>query len=122
MNLPADQAKALASFPAALRNLVHDELAAGNQVVSIGPGHPAPWIGALLRLAKPVTTRPRQSDAVLSFHCRNSSSHSGEFTDRDKTFWVLEPPLPPPEPADMDAIREELAARERASNAERRDK
>jgi hypothetical protein len=121
MNLPPDQAKALASFPQALRDLVHAELAAGNSVVSIGPGHPAPWTGALLRLAKSVTTRPRQSDAVLTFYPRESADRSGEFTDRDKTFWVLEPPVPYVEP-DMNAIREELAARERASNAVRRDK
>lgn len=120
MNLPPDQAKILASFPQALRDLILAELAVGN-TVSFGSGHPAPPIGALARLAKQVTTRPRRSDSLLSFYERSIDDHSGEFTDRDRTFWVLEPPVPYV-PPDMNAIREELAARERKSNTERRDK
>jgi hypothetical protein len=61
-----------------------------------------------VRLAKKVTTRPRDSGNGLDFYERNSSSYSGEFTDARRFFFVLEPPNPPPPEPDMDAIRKSL--------------
>ena len=43
-----------------------------------------------------MTTRPRASDAAVSFYERNSSSYCGEFTDGTRQFFVLEAPEPPP--------------------------
>jgi hypothetical protein len=105
MHLTEDQQKQLAQFPAALRALVQAELAAGNSILEIGGGHPAPPVGACLKLAKKVSTRPRASGNGLTFYERNSSLYSGEFTDATRFFFVLEPPNPPPPEPDMDAIR-----------------
>ncbi len=105
MNIPPDQQKELARFPAVLRALVEAELAAGNSILEIGSGHPAPPVGACLKLAKKVSTRARASGNGLSFYERNTSSYSGEFTDATRFYFVLEPPNPPPPDPDMDAIR-----------------
>lgn len=119
MSLAEDHSRDLATFPQVLQELVHAELAAGNSIVEIGAGFPAPPVGACLKLAKRVSTRPRESDGELDFYERNSSSHSGEFTDAKRFFWVLEPPN---EDAgaypDMDAIRAEMQARQAAADAE----
>jgi hypothetical protein len=104
-----EQERELSRFPAALRALVEAELAAGNVVVEIGQGrHPAPPVGAYVLFANKVTTRPRISGSGLDFYERNGSSHSGEFTDAQRYFFVLEPPNPPPAELDMDAIRRAL--------------
>jgi len=119
MSLTDEQSRALATFPQILQDLVHAELVAGNSIVEIGAGFPAPPVGACLKLAKRVSTRPRESDDMIHFYERNSSSYSGEFTDAKRFFWVLEPPN---EDAgaypDMDAIRAEMEARQRAADAE----
>ena len=106
--------KEIAAFPDALRELIEAELKAGNKIVEISSRGP----GASAMLERPVSTRPRKTTGGVSFYERQTSSHSGEFTDADRVYYVLEPPLPPPPPPDMDAIREELARKERASNAE----
>jgi hypothetical protein len=111
-------AKALAEFPAPLRELIEAELRAGNEITAIGSGQPAPMCGARVRLARPVTTRPRANSEGMKFFERCGSSHSGEFCDAERTFFVLEPPKEYT-PPDMDAIREGLNARERAANADR---
>ena len=113
---PHEHENYVARFPASLRALVLAELTAGNLIAMIDCGHPAPPSGGSLMLSGPVTTRPRASGDGLSFFERQGSHHSGEFTDEERSFWVLEPPLLHI-PADMDAIREDLAARERAANA-----
>ncbi len=105
------------AMPSALRVLLEAELAAGNEVVEVGHTHPAPPVGAYFKLARPVTTRPRASGGGLSFYERNSSLHSGEFTDEARFFWILEPPRPPEPEPDMDAIRRKLVEAERRSNA-----
>lgn len=97
---------AVASLPPALRALLDSELAAGNRIVSVGHHHPAPPVGAFVMLEQMVSTRPRHSTADIRFHDRNSSSHRGEFADPERFFFLLEAPGPPPEPPDMDAIRE----------------
>ena len=117
MIIPDECIKAIAEFPRVLQDLIQAELAAGNSIVEIGPGHPAPMNGARLMLAKPLLSRPRTSDEHINFYARNSSAYSAEITDAERTFFIVEAPLPPPTKADMDAIRAELEARERASNA-----
>lgn len=107
----------LTAFPRELRELVEAELEAGNSIVEIAGTFPAPPSGAYAMLRNPVSTRPRASAAGVRFFERNSSKYSGEFSDAGRVYFVLEPPLPPPPEPDMDAIREELAARERAANA-----
>lgn len=114
-----DQIRALAAFPPVLQDLVRAELAAGNSVVEIGAGFPAPPVGACVKLARRVCTRPRAPDDQIDFYERNSSLHCGEFTDEKRFFWVLEPPAEDAgQYPDMDAIRAELEARQRAADAE----
>jgi hypothetical protein len=105
MNGPDAFAKALAAFPLALRELVRAEVAAGNCILEISGGFPAPPAGASVKLARKVGTRPRASGDGLVFHERRSSLSSGDFTDAKRFFFVLEPPDPPPPESDMDAIR-----------------
>lgn len=121
MTISDEYTKAIAEFPPALQDLVKAELAAGNSIVGIGHGDPAPINGSRVMLAKPLLSRPRASDAQLKFYERNCSSHSGQITDAARTFYVVEAPLPPPPEEDMNAIRAELKARERASDNERWD-
>ncbi len=108
MTPTAEQQKELAKFPAALQVLIQAELAVGNSIVEIQHSHPAPPVGAAVKLAQKVSTRPRDSGSGLVFYERNSSVYSGEFTDAKRFFFVLEPPNPPPPEADMDAIRKAL--------------
>jgi len=97
-------------FPAELRQLVEDEVRAGNEIAEVGSGFPSPPVGAWVRLARPVSTRARVATAELDFYERNRPDYSGEFADGRRHFFVLEPPLPPAEPPDMDAIRAALVA------------
>lgn len=96
----------LEKFPEALKSLVEAELAAGNAVVEVGHSFPAPPVGAYIQLANKVTTRKRATIDGLEFYDRNNSLYSGEFTDAQRFFFVLEPPNPPPPEPDMDLIRE----------------
>ena len=119
MTMPAHFEKAFAAFPLKLRNLVKAELAAGNSIVEIGGGFPAPPVGACLKLAKLVSTRPRQKAKGLDFYERNMPGYSGEFTDDQRFYFVLEPALPPPPPPDMESLRATKEAKQRAADAER---
>src|ERR1044072_5071196 len=96
----------LEQFPAVLRKLLEAELKAGNTIVEIASCFPAPPAGAYAKLAKRITTRPREKTAQLDFYDRNSSLYSGEWTDAKRVYFVIEPPGPPPPEVDMDAIRE----------------
>ncbi len=117
MIIPDEYAKTVAAFPRVLQDLIKAELAAGNRIVELGSGFPAPPVGACVKLANRVSTRPRASSGELQFFERNRSDYSGEFTDAKRYFFVLEPPLPPEAEPDMDAIRAEREARQRASDA-----
>jgi len=108
MSLTPEQQKELTSFPPALRALVEAELAAGNSIDEVGHSFPAPPVGAYLKLAIKVTTRPRETGEGLHFYERNGSSYSGEFTDAQRFYFVLEPANPPPPELDMDAARKAL--------------
>ena len=112
MSIPAQFAKDIAQFPAVLRALIEAELAAGNEIAEMPSGFPAPPVGACVKLAKAVISRPRATAGDLHFFDRNGSSYSGEFTDTKRFFFVLEPPHPPEPEPDMDAIRAALRARE----------
>lgn len=106
MNIPKEYQKDFDSFPPVLRALLDAEIAAGNALVEIGHGFPAPPVGAYIKLAQPITTRTRASGDGIVFYDRNSSIYSGEFTDAKRFFFILEPPHPPPPEPDMDAIRQ----------------
>lgn len=108
MKLTPEQEMELTKFPMALRTLIEAELAAGNSIVEIGHSFPAPPAGAYVKLANRVSTRARDDGDGFTFYERNSSSYSGEFTDVKRFFFVLEPPNPPPDELDMDAIRKSL--------------
>lgn len=112
-------AKLLASFPAALRELIDAELKAGNTIIEVANRFPAPPAGAYVMLEKPISTRPRATAGGVTFFARNTSSYAGEFADPERFYFVLESPLPPDPPPDMDAIRAALYARQRASDAAR---
>ncbi|MBL8898251.1 MAG: hypothetical protein JNM84_11515 [Planctomycetes bacterium] len=105
MELDRDQQKELASFSPELRALIEAELAAGNRIVALSHGFPAPPVGAYVMLERKVTTRPRAPGDGLDHRDRNSSLSSGEFTDAARIYFVVEPPDPPPPEPDMDAIR-----------------
>jgi hypothetical protein len=100
----------LKSFPPLLRTLLEAEIAAGNAVVEIGHAFPAPPVGAWAKLAKPVSTRPRKAGDGLTFRARNGPSYSVEWSDEQGTFFLLEPPAPPPPQPSMDEIRRAVNA------------
>lgn len=107
-----------AQFPSPLRDLVLAELAAGNTIVELGHGFPSAPRGAWILLAQPVSTQARTSTPDLAFHARNNARYSGEFTTAERHFFVLEAPLPPEPPPDMNAIRAALDARNAAADAD----
>ena len=108
----------IAAFPALLRELIEAELQAGNKIVEVSSTFPAPPAGACVMLENPVSTRPRITADGVKFYERNSSSYSGEFTDDQRFYFVLEPPHPPPPEPDMNAIRAAMEARQRAADAD----
>jgi len=110
MNLAPDIQKVADAMPAALRALLVAELAAGNAVVEISSGFPAPPVGACVKLAHPLRSRPRASGDGITYYNRNNSEYSGEITDAKRFYFLLEPPNPPEPEPDMDAIRAKLRA------------
>ena len=54
----------------------------------------------------------------LDFRARNSATSSGEFTDSERHFFVLLPPVPEPEMPSMDAIRKAHAPPDQPLDAE----
>ena len=105
MNIPEEFREVVESLPPVLRALLDAELAAGNEIAEVGHSFPAPPVGAYIKLARPVTTRPRAVGVGLKFRDFNSSIYSGEFSDERGFFFIVEPPAPPPAEPDMDAIR-----------------
>jgi len=87
-----EQLQELAAFPPAVRELIDAELAIGNPLIEIGHSFPAPPAGAYVRFGKKVSTRPRESDDRLDFRSRYSSISSGEWTDAQRFYFVVEPP------------------------------
>jgi hypothetical protein len=105
MELSPEQLKEIERMPEALRSLVEAELNSGNAIEEIGHSFPAAPVGCYVKLARPVSSRPRESGKGVDFYDRNTSNYSGEFTDDRRHFFVLEPPHPPEPEPDMDAIR-----------------
>jgi hypothetical protein len=118
MKIPKEFLKDFEAFPAVLRALLDAELAAGNRIAEIGHGFPAPPVGAWIKLAKPLASRPRVSGDGIDFYDRNMPSYSGEITDAKRFFFLLEPPHPPEPAPDMDAIRAAIQARQAAALAD----
>ena len=119
MIIPKDYQKDFDAFPAGLKRLLQDELAAGNEVAEFGHGFPAPPAGAYIKLTKPLLSRPRASGGGIDFYDRNMPSYSGEITDSKRFFFLLEPPRPPEPEPDMDAIREAIRAKQAAATEEK---
>jgi hypothetical protein len=116
MKIPKEYQKDFEAFPQVLRKLLDAELAAGNAIAEIGHGFPAPPAGAYIKLKKALRSRPRASGGGIDFYDRNGSNYSGEITDAKRFFFLLEPPHPPQPEPDMDAIRAEREARQRAAD------
>jgi hypothetical protein len=116
---PTPDDRSWAAFPDALRRLIEAELRDGNAVADIGHTHPATPATAWVMLSRPVHPSRRCSRSGWHFHEHRGSHHAGRFSTEDGAWFVLEPPLPPPEPADMDAIREAFAERVRRADARR---
>ena len=111
MRIPQEYLKDIEAMPIALRHLVEEELTAGNAIAEVGHSFPAAPVGCYVKLARPVSSRPRASSDGITFFDRNSSLYSGEFADPDRHYFVIEPPNPPPPEPDMDAIRAGLDAK-----------
>ncbi|MBK9386255.1 MAG: hypothetical protein IPN34_15690 [Planctomycetes bacterium] len=105
MQIPKSFESDWAKFPAALRELVEAEVAAGNAVIEFGHGFPAPPVGAYIKLAGPLRSRPRTSTPEIAFYERNTSSYSGELHDERRHYFVLEAPLPEPPEKESSAPR-----------------
>jgi hypothetical protein len=120
MKSPKQYEKELDVFPRVLRQLLKAELAAGNEIEEIGHSFPAPPAGAYVKLAKPLSTRPRASGGGIDYYDRNSSLYSGEITDAKRFYFLLEPPHPQQPEPDQDAIRAALRAKQAAGPTERR--
>jgi hypothetical protein len=105
MTLPEPVRKEVAAMPPVLRALLEAELAAGNRIEEVGHSFPAPPVGAYFKLAKPLLTRARASGDGIDYRPRNCSLYSGEITDAQRFFFLLEPPAPPPPEPNMDEIR-----------------
>jgi len=106
MDIPPEYLKDIERMPLPLRRLVEEELAGGNAILELGHSFPAAPVGCYVKLARPVSSRPRASTEGITFFDRNSSLYSGEFADEQRHYFVLEPAGPPPPEPDMDAIRE----------------
>ncbi len=119
IKIPGQFSKQIAAFPAPLRKLIEAELKAGNAIVELSSCFPAPPAGAYVKLAKPVSTRARKTSRAITYYDRNASGYSGEFTDAERFYFVLEPPRPPEPPPDMNALRAQLEAKQRAADAAR---
>ena len=124
--IPAEYTNAVDQFPVALQQLIKAELAAGNSIVEIRSGSPAPRAGACLKLAKQLLSRPRASDKEIQYYLRNNGSYdgkrsgryNGEITDAKQCFFILEPTLSPEDYPDMNAIRAGIEALQRAADAD----
>lgn len=106
--IPPEYEQDVSLFPEVLRNLLFAELNAGNTIVDVGHAHPAPPVGAYIKLAKLVTTRARQSGDGLNFLERNNSQYCGEFTDGDRRFFIIEESIADSSYPNMDEIRARL--------------
>jgi hypothetical protein len=102
-SLPPEFRTELARFPPGLQALVEAELAAGNTLIEVGGGFPAPPVGACAKFARPMTTRP-DVPGIHEDRWPNWSWPRG-FRDEGGRFFVVEPPAPAPVAVAMDELR-----------------
>lgn len=112
-----------ASLPAPLAGLLRDELAAGNAVLAIESGHPAPPVGVCVVFERPLATLARQAAEALHTRglVRRQWPHSRRpvgWTDVRGHCFLLEPAVeaaaaPEPRPVDPPAQDQDLALRAR---------
>ena len=81
-------------LPQALKSLLDAELAAGNKITDIGHSYPAPPLGAYIKLARTLSTRPDDLKGELTFREHDNSLFSREYTDNNRRFFILTPPKP----------------------------
>src|SRR5690606_35695551 len=99
----------LAMMPAPLAALVRAELAAGNEVVEVGRAVRAPSVIAFVKLAQPVTTRPRASGQGVVFEEGEGALRGGAFRDDAGRFFVLETCAPAPAEGALERFRRSMA-------------
>ena len=116
--IPVEYIDAVQKFPILLQELIHAELAAGNRIIEIGNGSPAPSDGFCVKLAKNLLTRPRLSDSKIRYYLRNNRICSGEITDAQRVFFILEPSLALDAYLDMNHIRAALDAEQKVADAD----
>jgi hypothetical protein len=119
--MPTDFVKDIEAMPKTLRRLLEDELDNGNEIVELGHTFPAPPVGAYFLLAHPVMTRRHETGHGLIFFDRNNATYSGEFTDKDRFYFILEPPhqqddFSPNMQYDQDGSHKSGAAQDRRSD------
>ncbi|HLU40367.1 MAG TPA: hypothetical protein VK081_13360 [Planctomycetota bacterium] len=107
--MSADLDVTLAMMPAPLAALVRAELAAGNEVVEVGRAVPAPSVIAFVKLAQPVTTRPRASGQGVVFEEGEGALRGGAFRDDAGRFFVLEACAPAPAEGALERFRRSMA-------------
>lgn len=95
-------------MPQRLREILEAELAAGNDIAEVRTGFPAAPVGVSFLLARPMSHRPPERGAAVTYYNRNGSTYSGEVTDESRHFFILEPPLPPEPQPTMEEIRAQL--------------
>lgn len=109
----SDPVKLPIDLPPSIRQLLQDEEAAGNSVVSVTSTYPAPPIGYSILLSRAITTRPRKTESGLRYRFSGNSLYASFYCDLEERVFVLEPPLPPPEEPNMDEIRERSRSSQR---------
>lgn len=105
---PAFRAE-LRTFPAALIELLADELRAGNELDWVGGGFPAPPVGACAVLKRAITTRAREDGGALRFERWPNASLPSGFHDEPRHYFVMEPREPEPAAPSVEEIRARLA-------------
>ncbi|MBL9190209.1 MAG: hypothetical protein JNK23_22195 [Opitutaceae bacterium] len=94
MRIPEKYQQEIYPFPEAPRTHVDAPLKAGNANVAVGRGFPASPAGAYVQLEQSVSTRPLKTADGVNFYDRNPATCSGEFTDAQRCYFVLEPARP----------------------------
>jgi hypothetical protein len=89
-------ATAWAGLPPPLLALLEAERAAGNRVLSVEYGFPAPPAGFCVQLERPVSTRPEQARDGLEYRQWPNWKGAHGYTDAKGHHFLLNPPLPPP--------------------------
>lgn len=86
---PRDMRTAIAKLPAVLRGVVEEELAAGNEVVEVIVGHPAPPAGVGLRFLRPLSVPLASGVRPCRFPAWDGSSG---YSDPSQQNFLLGPP------------------------------